>query len=104
MKKYYTYILANQKNGTLYVGVTNNLFRRVWEHKNKMIKGFTKKYGINKLVYYESYCDIRDAIYREKCMKKWNRSWKIKLIVRNNPNWNDLFLQLYPDGFPPTRE
>ena len=88
--QYYIYILSNKKNGTLYIGVTNDLERRVFEHKNKPIKGFTKKYGLNKLVYFESHQFIDDAIKREKQLKNWNRQWKIALIEENNPNWNDL--------------
>ena len=87
---YFVYILANQKNGTLYIGVTNNLKRRIIEHKISIVKGFTQMYEVDKLVYFEEYHDINDAIYREKCLKKWKREWKIKLIEENNPNWNDL--------------
>ncbi|OGU14979.1 MAG: excinuclease ABC subunit C [Ignavibacteria bacterium GWB2_35_12] len=90
-KWYYTYILASKKNGTLYIGVTGNLTRRVYEHKNKMIDGFTKKYSVDKLVYFEMYNDIRNAIEREKNMKKWKREWKIELIEKDNPNWDDLY-------------
>lgn len=87
---YYVYILASQKNGTLYIGVTNSIQRRTIEHQQKEIEGFTKKYKIDKLVYFEEYSDIKDAIHREKCLKKWNRAWKLKLIEKDNPNWNDL--------------
>lgn len=90
----YVYILANGKNGTLYIGVTNNLARRLYEHKNNLVKGFTKKYGIHKLVYYEVYQDIKEAILREKQMKKWKRYWKIKLINQFNPTWSDLYSQI----------
>jgi len=83
--------LASKKNGTLYIGVTGNLTRRVYEHKNKMIDGFTKKYSVDKLVYFEMYNDIRNAIEREKNMKKWKREWKIELIEKDNPNWDDLY-------------
>ncbi len=89
-KYYYVYILASKKNGTLYIGVTNHLIRRVYEHKNSLAKGFTKKYKVTQLVYYEDYNDIHNAIVREKQLKKWNRQWKIKLIEDMNPNWNDL--------------
>jgi len=89
-KKYFIYILANKKNGTLYIGVTNSLKRRIWEHKEKLIEGFTKKYNINILVYYEDYNKIGQALYREKCLKKWKREWKIKLIEKYNNNWKDL--------------
>ena len=83
--------MASKKNGTLYIGVTGNLTRRVYEHKNKMIDGFTKKYSVDKLVYFEMYNDIRNAIEREKNMKKWKREWKIELIEKDNPNWDDLY-------------
>lgn len=85
--QYYLYILTNRKNGTLYIGVSNNLERRMFEHKNKLIEGFTKKYGLDKLVYLETYQYVNDAIKREKNMK---RQWKINLIEKDNPNWNDL--------------
>jgi putative endonuclease len=90
MKTYFVYIIASQENGTIYIGVTNNLSKRVWEHKNKIIQGFTSKYNVNKLVYYESYTEIESAITREKVLKKWNRQWKINLIKKDNPNWLDL--------------
>lgn len=88
--QYYTYILASQKNGTLYIGVTNNLERRVLEHKQKINDGFTSKYNVNILVYFESFQFINDAILREKRLKKWNRQWKINLIEEENKNWKDL--------------
>lgn len=88
------YILASRRNGTLYVGVTNNLIRRVWEHKQNMKDGFTKKYGIHTLVYYELYADIPHAIAREKEIKKWKRRWKLQLIEKNNPAWKDLYFAL----------
>jgi putative endonuclease len=91
---YYVYILCSQTNGTLYIGVTNDLYRRVYEHKNKLVKGFTEKYGVKKLVYVETYKDIRDAIQREKCLKKWNRSWKLKFIAQVKPEWKDLYESL----------
>jgi putative endonuclease len=78
------------KNGTLYIGVTNNLERRMFEHKHKLVEGFTKNYGLDKLVYFETYQYVNDAIKREKNMKKWKRQWKISLIEKDNPNWNDL--------------
>lgn len=87
---YYVYILCSQRNGTLYIGITNNIVRRIYEHKTKMVKGFTEKYEVNKLVYMETYEDVSDAIHREKCLKKWNRSWKIRLIEEINPEWKDL--------------
>ena len=88
--QYYLYILTNKKNGTLYIGVSNNLERRMFEHKNKLVEGFTKKYGLDKLVYFENYQYLNDAIKREKNMKKWKRQWKINIIEKDNPNWNDL--------------
>lgn len=94
MKNYYVYILASKKSGTLYIGITNDLIRRVYEHKNGMIEGFTKKYQIHNLVYYEETNDVESAITREKQMKKWNRKWKINLIEKNNPEWKDLYKDL----------
>jgi putative endonuclease len=88
--QYYIYILASQKNGTLYIGVTNDLERRVLEHKQKINEGFTSKYDVNRLVYFESFQYINDAILREKRLKKWNRQWKINLIEEENFEWNDL--------------
>ena len=84
------YILASRRNGTLYVGVTSDLVRRVWEHKHDMVEGFTKKYSVHRLVYFEEYGDIRNAITREKQLKKWNRAWKLRLIEADNPDWRDL--------------
>ena len=91
---YYVYILASKKNGTLYVGVTNNLLRRVYEHRSDIVEGFTKKYGIHKLVYYEPFENIYSAIQREKRLKKWNRQWKTHLIEKANPDWKDLYEEL----------
>jgi putative endonuclease len=88
--QYYIYILASQKNGTLYIGVTNDLERRVLEHKQKVNEGFTSKYEVTRLVYFESFQYINDAILREKRLKKWNRQWKINLIEEENKEWNDL--------------
>ena len=87
----YVYILSNRRNGTLYIGVTSNLIRRIWEHKNKLIDGFTKKYHLDKLVYYEQHNDIIEAITREKALKKYFRKWKIRLIETDNPDWIDLY-------------
>ncbi|HEX5280620.1 MAG TPA: GIY-YIG nuclease family protein [Micropepsaceae bacterium] len=87
---YFVYMLASRRNGTLYIGVTNDVMRRTWEHKNKIAEGFTKKYGVHVLVWYEMFGDIGDAIAREKQLKGWNRSWKIKLIEKTNSGWNDL--------------
>lgn len=94
MHQYYVYILASKRNGTLYIGVTNDLVKRVWQHKNKLADGFTKKYKVDKLVYYEITPDIESAITREKQMKKWNRAWKIRLIQEKNPDWKDLYKDL----------
>ena len=94
MKTYYVYILASKRNGTLYIGVTNDLIRRVWEHKNNIIKGFTAKYGVHRLVYYEHTDDAYSAIIREKRMKKWKRQWKLALIEKHNPGWRDLYEEL----------
>lgn len=93
-KQYYVYILFNKKNGTLYVGVTNDLVKRVWQHKNKVVDGFTKQYGIDKLGYYEVFNDINSAISREKQLKGGNRKTKLELIELNNPNWNDLYYDI----------
>ena len=89
-KQYFVYILASQQNGTLYVGVTNNLSRRIYEHQHDMADGFTKKYGVKTLVWFEAHEEIEFAIMREKQIKKWNRHWKLKLIEKNNPTWKDL--------------
>ena len=91
MKQYFVYIMASKKNGTLYIGMTNNLARRVWQHKHDIQEGFTQKYQIHKLVYHESYDDVQTAIKREKQMKKWKRQWRINLIEQENSNWDDLF-------------
>jgi putative endonuclease len=90
MKKYYVYILASKRNGTLYIGVTNDLARRVSEHKSDIIEGFTKKYRVHTLVYYEEYSAVNAALEREKQLKKWNRKWKLELIEQVNPEWKDL--------------
>ncbi|NQS97236.1 MAG: GIY-YIG nuclease family protein [candidate division Zixibacteria bacterium] len=95
MKQSFVYIMANKRNGTLYIGVTGDLMRRVYEHKEGLIEGFSKKYGTKILVYYEEFTDIRDAITREKQMKKWKRQWKINAIERMNPNWDDLYIGLF---------
>ena len=91
MKTYFVYIMANRKNGTLYVGMTNDLIRRVWQHKNDVLEGFTKKYSVHTLVYLEATNDVNGAIGREKRLKKWNRQWKINLIEEKNPNWDDVY-------------
>ncbi len=94
MSYHYIYILTNRPHGTLYIGVTTDLRRRVWEHKSKQIEGFTKRYNIGNLIYYEVYEDYWDAANREKRMKKWNRDWKIELIEKSNPEWRDLYNEL----------
>ena len=85
------YILASKRNGTLYIGVTNDLPKRAWEHKNDVVEGFTKRYRVHRLVYYELHEDMESAIRREKHMKKWNRAWKLELIEKQNPDWRDLW-------------
>jgi putative endonuclease len=95
MRKVYSiYILTNRKNGTLYIGVTNSLVRRVYEHKHKLYKGFTETYKICKLVYHEEYDYVDEAIAREKQLKKWNREWKIRLIEQTNPKWIDQYPEI----------
>jgi putative endonuclease len=89
-KTYYVYVLASKRNGTLYVGVTNDLARRTREHRESLVPGFTKKHGVRILVYFESFDDINDAIHRESRLKKYKREWKINLIERDNPEWRDL--------------
>jgi putative endonuclease len=88
------YLLASKRNGTLYVGVTSDLVKRVWEHKDDLVAGFTSKYGVHLLVYYELHEDMLGAITREKRIKKWNRIWKLKLIERDNPEWKDLWAEV----------
>jgi putative endonuclease len=90
-KTYYVYILASKRNGTLYIGVTSDLIKRIYEHKNNLVDGFTKLYSIHTLVYFEQTNDIKSAITREKQLKKWNRKWKLGLIEKGNPQWNDLY-------------
>jgi len=94
-RRSFVYILASEKNGTIYIGVTSNLRRRIQEHKDKLVKGFTEEYDIDKLVYYEEWGTIGAAILREKQMKKWNRDWKIKLIEKENIKWSDLYENLF---------
>jgi putative endonuclease len=93
-KIYAVYILASKKNGTLYVGITSDLPKRIWQHKNNLVDGFTKRYQIHSLVYYEVCENVLSAIAREKEIKHWKRSWKMQLIESANPNWNDLYLTL----------
>jgi putative endonuclease len=91
MKTYYVYIMASYRNGTLYIGITNDLVKRVWEHRNDVTDGFTKKYQVHTLVYYESTTDVESAIKREKQMKAWRRQWKLNVINDRNPEWKDLY-------------
>lgn len=93
-KQYYVYILASRRNGTLYVGVTSDLIKRVYQHKNGLTDGFTGRYRVHDLVHYEVTEDVLSAINREKQIKKWNRAWKISLIEKVNPQWRDLYLDL----------
>jgi putative endonuclease len=89
-KQYYVYILTNKSNKVIYIGVTNDLGRRMFEHKNKLVEGFTKRYNLMKLVYYEATDDVESAIAREKQLKNWHRDWKIGLVNQSNPDWQDL--------------
>ena len=91
---YYVYILASQRNGTLYIGVTNDLARRVYEHREGLVAGFTKRYGVKKLVHFETHQNVRAAIQREKTLKHWVRAWKVALIEEDNPEWRDLYEDL----------
>jgi putative endonuclease len=91
---YFVYILASQKNGTLYIGVTNDVARRVWEHRQGMGSEFARKYGVHRLVHIETFDDVQAAIQREKTMKEWKRAWEIELIETSNPDWNDLYDEL----------
>ena len=92
MQKYfYVYIITNKRNGTLYIGVTSNIVKRIYEHKNNLANGFSKKHKLHTLIYYEQYLDALSAIAREKQLKKWKRLWKLKLIDRTNPKWRDLY-------------
>ena len=94
MKAPAIYILSNSTNSTLYIGVTSNLIQRIYQHKNNLTEGFTKKYKTHKLVYFELFEDMENAIKREKTLKKWNRAWKNELIEKDNPNWQDLWENL----------
>ncbi|MEW5965581.1 MAG: GIY-YIG nuclease family protein [Pseudomonadota bacterium] len=91
MKQPCVYMLASQRNGTLYLGVTSDLIKRVWEHKQNVVAGFTKKYGVHDLVWYEQHDDMLAAIAREKALKEWKRAWKLELIEKTNPEWKDLY-------------
>jgi putative endonuclease len=90
-KVYYVYLLASHRNGTLYIGITSDLVKRIWQHKNEVAEGYTKEYQVKRLVYFETYKDVNEAIVREKRLKHWNRKWKLALIEKDNPNWNDLY-------------
>lgn len=91
IKQPVVYILASKKNGTLYIGVTSDLVKRIWEHKNNLVEGFTNNYRVHNFVWYELHEDMNSAIKKEKKMKEWKRAWKIRLIEENNPGWNDLY-------------
>ncbi|PWB38285.1 MAG: hypothetical protein C3F02_04750 [Parcubacteria group bacterium] len=93
-QQYYVYILASRRNGTIYIGSTDDLEKRVYEHKDKLVKGFTERYNVDKLVYFEIYEHRDSSRWREKQIKKWNRGWKIKLIEKDNPYWKDLYYDL----------
>ena len=90
-KTYYVYIVASQRNGTIYVGMTNDICRRAWEHREGLVPGFTKRYGVKMLVHYEEFRDVGDAIHRETRLKKWKRQWKVDLIQTHNVEWRDLY-------------
>jgi putative endonuclease len=104
MKNYYVYILASRRNGVIYIGITNDLIRRIEEHKLKLCKGFTTNYGVNRLVYFEEFQDVSTAIQREKRLKEWPRRWKLHLIERENPYWNDLYDTLLVELPPKTEQ
>lgn len=105
MRFFYVYMLSNKRNGTLYIGMTSDLIKRIYEHKSNLVDGFTKKYGVHRLVWYEVHSTARTAIQREKQIKKWERDWKLRLIEENNPEWKDLYENLLETpGFPPSRE
>ncbi|HCH70431.1 MAG TPA: endonuclease [Colwellia sp.] len=91
MKNPVVYILASKKNGTLYIGVTSDIVKRTWQHKNHVVSGFTEQHQVNRLVYFEQFDDMENAIMREKTLKKWQRAWKIRLIEKTNPDWLDLY-------------
>ncbi|MBL0010128.1 MAG: GIY-YIG nuclease family protein [Nitrosomonas sp.] len=94
------YLLASQRNGTLYIGVTSNLIQRIWQHREGLAEGFTKKYGVKTLVWYEQHATMESAIAREKALKKWNRAWKLKLIEETNPQWRDLWPEINGETEP----
>ncbi|MCB1898554.1 MAG: GIY-YIG nuclease family protein [Rhodocyclaceae bacterium] len=94
MKQPCVYLLASRRNGTLYVGVTSNLVQRVWQHREGLAEGFTKRYGVKQLVWFELHDDMASAIRREKALKEWRRAWKIELIEKTNPGWRDLYEEI----------
>jgi len=94
MKQSCVYILASEKHGTLYIGVTSDIVKRIWEHKNDAVEGFTEKYGVHRLVWFEQHETMESAIQREKTLKKWRRDWKLNLIESINPEWRDLYVDL----------
>ena len=105
MKKFYVYILCNKRNGTLYAGVTSDLIKRVYEHKNNLVEGFTQKYNVRRLVWYEMHETAETAIMKEKQIKAWKRQWKLRLIEGDNPDWNDLYdVICEKTGFLPSQE
>ena len=93
---FFVYILANKRNGTLYIGMTDDLVKRVWQHRNEVVPGFSKRYGVKTLVWYETYESRESAFARERQLKKWNRKWKLELIEAANPSWRDLAEKLIP--------
>jgi putative endonuclease len=97
-KSYYVYILASARNGTLYIGVTNDIVRRAWQHREGIMPGFTQKFGVRTLVHFEMFENIDAAIHRETRMKTWKRRWKLELIEKHNPDWRDLYLDFVPDA------
>jgi putative endonuclease len=104
-KQFFVYIMASRRNGTLYIGVTSNPVQRVWHHKQDVVEGFTRKYGVKMLVHFEPHETAESAITREKQIKKWERAWKIRLIEQSNPEWRDLYGTIcIQTGFPPPRE
>lgn len=94
MKAYYVYMMASKRNGTLYTGMTSDLIKRIYEHRNGIVEGFTKRYGVKMLVWYETTNDVIAAIAREKNIQAWKRKWKLELIEKNNPEWNDLWEEI----------
>jgi len=105
IREYFVYIMASKRNGTLYAGVTGDLVQRVHQHRQGLEEGFSNRYGVHRLVYFEMHGDVTKAIHREKQIKKWRRAWKIRLIEEGNPTWEDLYERLsYSPGFPPARE